>query len=208
MTQQSLGRSLRIATSGAYGRYILIRLHHIALSREHQHFVSISHYEPSFQAAQHAISTPFFGQFYCRPPELPSILLQHTLEPLKQGQRISHRASKSGDHLVVIESTHLLGTAFQHNISSGNLTISSYGHLVTPSNRQNCGPPDAFRHHSLPSHQFNRINQKLTQSPTTSRAPSPLARTGCHVEPPADRSLRAAPILPLLPSPSYPIPLP
>ena len=55
-----------------------------------------------FQLAQHTVSTPVFGHFYCRTYQLAIVFFQLGFKAFKQRKSIGSSAGKANQHLIFI----------------------------------------------------------------------------------------------------------
>ncbi len=80
------------------------------MHRDEERSFAIGHHQQRLEAAQHAISSPIFRQLHRGAAQHAIVFLQLALEFVEQRDRIGNRARKSGEHLVVVQATHLLGS--------------------------------------------------------------------------------------------------
>src|SRR5437899_2581824 len=148
MFRERLRSGLRIRTAAPDCRYSAVGLDHIALTAEQKRLLPVAYEQQRFQVPQKLVGAPVTRQFDGGPPEVPMILLQLSLKPAEERERIRSRSRKAGHNLVVIEPSDLLGGVFDYGLAQSDLAVAGENNLSSAANRQNRrGPNQSFRRH-------------------------------------------------------------
>src|ERR1700729_3019859 len=102
----------------------MLRLDHIARSRDHVSALGIGDAEQGLQAPQAAIAAPILCQLDGRTREIAEFF-ELALEALEQSESISRTAGKAGEHLAAIKPPHLACIGLHHALSQGDLAIAA-----------------------------------------------------------------------------------
>src|SRR5699024_9088801 len=98
----------------------------------------IGYRQQSFQFAQHTISTPLFRQFNSGFDQVALVHFQFALKAFEQGESVRSTASKTGNHLIIIEATHFFDVAFHYGVAEGSLAITGNHYLAVASYTYYC----------------------------------------------------------------------
>src|SRR5580704_10453883 len=148
MFRERLGSGLGVWPAAADRRYPAVWFDHIALTAEQKRLLPVANEQQRLEMPKKLVRTPVPRQFDGGPPEVAMILLQLSLKPAKERERIGSRSRKASHNLVVIEPADLLGGVLDHRLPQGDLTVASENNLSSAANRQNRrGSNQSFRRH-------------------------------------------------------------
>src|SRR4029077_13704214 len=109
MFRESLRSGLRVWAARPDCRDSAVGLDHVALAAEQKRLLSAANLQQRLEMPKKLVRTPVARQFDVGPPKVAMILLQLSLKPAEERERIRSRSREARHNLVVIEPADLLG---------------------------------------------------------------------------------------------------
>ncbi|MNC86895.1 hypothetical protein D3C83_25820 [compost metagenome] len=104
----------------------------------------VRHDEHGLEAAQDTIGAPVLRQFHRRAHQVALVLLELAFEALEERECIGRAAGKTRKDPVVIETPHLAGTRFHHDVAQRHLAVAAERNAAPAPYRQYGGAVKSF----------------------------------------------------------------
>jgi hypothetical protein len=90
----------------------LLGLNHVAVAGDDQRGVFVGDREHGFEAAQGAVGSPFFGEFYGSTNQVALMLFQLAFETFEEGKGVGGGTGKTGEDLPVVQAANFFALPF------------------------------------------------------------------------------------------------
>ena len=111
----------------------MLRLEHVARTRDHEQVFAITDDQHRLQFLQVFVGTPVFGQFDRCAGQLPGCGLEFLFQTFKQGKCIRRRSCKATDHILTTggQTPHLARGSLDHGLPKAHLSVARDDDLAT-----------------------------------------------------------------------------
>ena len=107
---------------------------HVTIAGNDQGSVFVGDREHGFEAAEGAVSAPFFGELDSGANQVALVFLKLAFETLEEREGVSGGPGKTGDDLAVVQATNFLRVAFHHGIAERNLAVAAHDDFAVAAN--------------------------------------------------------------------------
>ena len=125
--------------AGADGSDAVFRLDHVAVAGEDEGAGFVGDDEHGFEAAQHAVGAPVFGEFDRCAQQLPVLFFQLAFKTLEKGEGVGGAAGKSGEDTVFIETADFARVALHDGVAERDLAVTGDGDVATTTDGEDGG---------------------------------------------------------------------
>ena len=125
--------------AGADSGDAVFRLDHVAVAGEDEGAGFICDDEHRFQAAQHAVSAPVFGELDRCAQQLPVLFFQLAFKTLEKGEGVGGAAGESGEDAVFVEAADFACVALHDGIAERDLAVAGDGDVATTTDGEDGG---------------------------------------------------------------------
>ncbi len=136
---------LRIRPAATNRNQPVFGFEHIAIARDDERGLGVSHREHGLESAQHAVGAPVFGELNCGTNQVARVLLELRFKALEERERVGRAARESGEHLAIMQTAHLASARLDHDIAERDLAVTAQRNAAVATDRDNRRAVELFQ---------------------------------------------------------------